>query len=58
MCGSFPFLIVQMPYLSSNMSSRIVFASLGAQVLRLARATTDSNNFPSSFGALFSRFVN
>ena len=38
--NSFPFSIVTMPYLCSNMLYKIFDASLGAEVLRIARATT------------------
>ena len=40
---SFPFSIVRMPYLSSNVLSKRLYASLGVEIL----TTSDSDNFKS-----------
>ena len=42
---SFPFSIVRMPYKSSNIPSKIFNASIGAEVLRIGRASTTSLSF-------------
>ena len=41
-----------MPYLSSNALSKIFYASLGAEVIRTGRTTTDFNKFKLSFETL------
>lgn len=38
---AFPFYINSMPYLDSNMLSKIFYASVGSEILRIARTTTD-----------------
>ena len=42
---AFPFSIVRMPFLSSNIPSRIFYAALGGELLRIARCTTDETTF-------------
>ena len=42
---SFPFSIVRMPYKSSNIPSKIFNASIGAEILRIGRASTTSLSF-------------
>ena len=44
----FPFSIVRMPYKCSNMPSSIFYASLGAEILRIARATNTREHFIES----------
>lgn len=47
-CGKrdfFPFSIVRMPYMCSNKSSKIFHAALAAEILRVARTTTETENF-------------
>lgn len=41
----FPFSIVRMPYMCSNKSSKIFHAALEAEILRVARTTTETENF-------------
>ena len=50
----FPFFIVGMPYLSSNATSKIFHASLGAKILRIGRTTTDFGKFKLSCATLIS----
>ena len=52
---AFPFKIVRMPYLSSNMPSRIFYASLGGELLRIARCTTNISEFSKSSQCLLNR---
>ena len=42
---AFPFEIVRMPYLSNNMPSNIFYSTLSSELLRIARCTTDKDNF-------------
>ena len=42
---AFPLSIVRMPYLCSNMPSKIFYASVGSEILRLARTNSNKNNF-------------
>ena len=44
-----------MPYLSSNIPSNIFYASIGAETLRIARASNYPNSFFSSIKPLFDR---
>ena len=52
---AFPFNIVRMPYLSSNMPSRIFYASLGGELLRISRCTTNISEFSKSSQCLLNR---
>ena len=52
---SFPFSIVRMPFYSSNMPSAIFYSSIGAEVLRIARATSTPKYFFSSVHTLLKR---
>ena len=54
---SFPFSIVRMSYMSSNMPSKIFSATLGAEVLSIARTTTESENFNRSYAKKISRMM-
>ena len=49
---AFPFSIVRMPYLSNNMPSRIFYATIGGELLRIARCTTDISDFLASWHKL------
>ena len=40
----FPFSVVRMPYASSNMPSMMVYSSISAEILRIARAISNNNN--------------
>ena len=42
---AFNFTIMCMPYASSNMPSFIFYSSLGAEILRIARATSNVESF-------------
>ena len=52
---AFPFEIVRMPYLSNNMPSNIFYSTLSSELLRIARCTTDKDNFLQTAKALISR---
>ena len=54
----FPFDIVRMPYKSSNIPSKIFYSSLGAEILRIGRATMSTTAFVSSSRALIHRMMN
>ena len=51
----FPFNIVRLPYASSNMPSNIFYSSVGAEVLRIARATSLKVDFTRSVEILLER---
>ena len=44
-CDAFPFSIVRMLFFSSNIPSRIFYAALGGELLRIAHCTTDETTF-------------
>ena len=46
-----------MPHASSNMPSSIFYASIGAEILRISRATTDRNSFFLSSNCFLSRMI-
>ena len=52
---SFPFSIVRMPFLSSNMPSKIFYSSLAAEILRIGRTTTTINDFCHSVSNIIVR---
>ena len=52
---AFPFQIVRMPYLSNNMPSNIFYSTLSSELLRIARCTTDKDNFLVTAKTLISR---
>ena len=52
---TFPFSIVRMPYLSSNIPSKMFYATLGAEVLRIGRTSTVLNSFVSSSQRIIKR---
>ena len=54
---SFPFHIVRMPYKSSNLPSNIFYSSIGAETLRIARASNNTASFFSSVKPLISRML-
>ena len=54
---AFPFTIVRMPYSSSNMPSTIFYSSLGAEILRIARATSNVESFTMSSKKLIIRMI-
>ena len=53
----FPFSIVRMPYRSTNMPSSIFYSSIGAEILRIARATSIQENFENSSHTLLTRMM-
>ena len=55
---SFLFSNVWMPYLSSNMPSKIFLSYHGAEIQRIDRTTTGFKNFKSSCHTFISRLVN
>ena len=52
---SFPFSIVRMPDKSSNVPSSIVLSSIGAESLRIARASNNPESFSSAIKPLIAR---
>ena len=50
---SFPFSILRMPGKSSNVPSGIVYSAIGAESLRIARAS----NIPESFSTAIKAFI-
>ena len=50
--GTFPIYINHMSYLGSNMLSKIFYASVGSEVLHIARTTTDLINIMSTVNVL------
>ena len=56
--NDFPFSIVRMPFLNSNMPSKIFYASLGSEVLRLGRTTNDVHSLKSNIDTLLKRMRN
>ena len=55
---AFPFSIVRLPFLSNNMPSRVFYATLGGELLRIARCTTNVNDFCNSCQSLVDRVYN
>ena len=54
---AFPFSIVRMPFYSSNIPSSIFYASIGAETLRICRATTNIDHFTSSVKIFIARMM-
>ena len=54
-CDAFPFTIVRMPYLCSNIPSKIFYATIGSEILRIASCTTKKEDFISSSIQLLER---
>jgi len=52
---AFPFDIVRLPHISNNMPSRIFYATLGGELLRIARCTTECEDFVNSSQSLIKR---
>ena len=55
--NSYNFYIVRFPYKSSNLPSKMFFATIGAEILRICRANTDFLNFVSSCKILLQRML-
>ena len=54
---SFPFSIVRMPYRQSNIPTNMFNAAISAEVLRIARATTNKADFKTSCHTYFQRMT-
>ena len=54
---SFPFSIVRMPFLCSNIPSNMFYFSFGAEILRIARVSSSTENFVSAARALVNRIT-
>ena len=52
---SFPFSIVRMPDKSSNAPSSIVYSAIGAESLRIARASNNPESFSTAIKPLIAR---
>ena len=55
---NFSFAIVRLPFLSSNMPSKMFYSSLGAEFLRICRATSKLNDVLETSCSLIKRMVN
>ena len=53
--GSFSFFIVRMPDKSSNAPSSIVYSAIGAELLRIARASNNPESFSAAIKPLIAR---
>ena len=53
----FPFEIVRMPYCHANIPSKMFYSSFGAELLRIARASTHTEDFSFSANKLISRLL-
>ena len=53
----FHFNIVRMPYKSSNLPSNIFYSAIGAEALRIARASNNSDSFHLSLKPLINRML-
>ena len=51
----FPFSIVRMPHLCSNIPSKMFYSAFGAEILRIARTTNNLNDFKISSKLLLNR---
>ena len=58
MRDAFPFSIVRMPYLSSNIPKKIFYSALVGEFLRIARATLYLSDFEPKALDLVKRMVN
>jgi len=54
---AFPFTIVRMPHKSSNIPSAMFYSSFGAELLRVSRASNNTNQFTNSIKPLVSRMI-
>ena len=53
----FPFTIVRMPFSDSSIPSSVFYSSIGAGVLRIARATSEENSFFKSCNIIVQRMI-
>ena len=51
----FSFAIVRMPFARSNMPTGMFYGSIGAEILRVSRVSSSTENFKSSCKVLISR---
>ena len=51
----FPFCINRLPFLSSNIPTNMFYASISAEILRIARVSSSIDNFIYSFKVLIKR---
>ena len=54
---AFPFAIVRMPFKNSNMPSFMFYSTAGAEILRIARASTDSMRFRAAAYNVIARMI-
>ena len=55
--ASFPFSIVRVPYLCSNMLSKIFCILLGSEIIRIVRTNAELEMFKSSHGKIIFRMI-
>ena len=53
----FPFTIVRMPFSDSSIPSSVFYSSIGAEVLRIARATSENKSFFESCNIIVQRMI-
>ena len=51
----FPFAIVRMPYLSNNMPRQICYSTIGSEILRIAKCTSENVEFIKSSNKVINR---
>ena len=54
---NFPFSIVRMPFKSSNIPSKIFYSTIGAEILRIGRASSTTENFTRSAKLVLKRML-
>ena len=54
---TFPFDIVRMPFILSNMPSTIFYSSIGAEILRISRVSNNGHNFIAASRTLLTRMI-
>ena len=54
---AFPFSVVRMAHLQSNMSSKMFYSTISAEVLRICRATSNFSDFVDSVNKLLKRMI-
>ena len=54
---AFPFAIVRMPFILSNMPSTIFYSSIGAEILRISRASNNVDHFILASQTLLRRMI-
>ena len=56
--NSFPFSIVRLPFASSNIPSAVLYNSIGAEILRIGRVSSNLENFKTDSQKVLQRAIN